>query len=39
MRMTQLSVNKWLTRMLGNLLLDYDFISCRQAMKALLYRY
>jgi hypothetical protein len=23
--------------MLGNLLLDYDFISCRQAMKAALY--
>jgi hypothetical protein len=25
------------TRMLGNLLLDCDFISCRKAMKAVLY--
>jgi hypothetical protein len=27
MRMTRPSVNEWLSRMLGNLLLDYDFIS------------
>jgi hypothetical protein len=37
MRIIRPSMNEWLTRMLGNLLLDFDFISCRKAMKAVLY--
>jgi hypothetical protein len=37
MRMLGRSMNEWLTRLLGNLLLDYDFISCSKAMKAVLY--
>jgi hypothetical protein len=35
MRMTRQSVSEWLTRMQGNLLLDYDFISCRKARKTV----
>jgi hypothetical protein len=36
-RMTRLSVTRFLIRMLGNLFLDYSFISRRGAMEAVLY--
>jgi phosphoketolase len=34
--MTRPSVNNWLTRMLGNLMLDCDLISHRKTMKTVL---
>jgi hypothetical protein len=36
-RMTRPSVKEWLVTMLGNVSLDYGFISCKKAKKAGLY--
>jgi hypothetical protein len=37
MRMTRPSMNYLLTRMPGNVLLYFDFVSCRKTMKTVLY--